>query len=95
MGLWDRTREPIQQESVAAVFFLYAFIDDADNQVIRDQLAVVHVPGCLFPQLGTSLDTSTEHFSSGEMRDIQISHQVCSLCSLARSGWSDQYDPHG
>lgn len=42
LSLWHSSREPIQQESILALWFIQVLVDHVHNHLIGDQLALVH-----------------------------------------------------
>ena len=94
LGLRHVAREAVEQEAVRGVRLLHAVLGHPDGDLVRDQVAGVHVRLGLLAQLGALADVGAEEVARGDVRDRQVLGKVRSLRSLAGTGRSDEDDSH-
>ena len=71
-GLGDGAGHPVQNIALGAVGFCHPLHHDADDDLVGDQLARVHIGLSLLAHLSALLDGGTEHISRGDGRDIKL-----------------------
>ena len=64
---------------------LHAFQDDADDDLVGHQVAVVHVLLGLLAELGPVLDRLAQDVSGGDVGQLEVLLQALGLSSLARA----------
>ena len=95
LGLRNGAREAVEQVAVGAVGLLQAFLDQADDDVVRHQLAFVHDLFGHFAQLGAGLDGGTQHVAGGNLRDAEGRGDEAGLCALAGTRGAQKNQSHG
>src|SRR5699024_3642056 len=81
----------VEDIAVLAVVLLQPFVDDTDDDVIRDQLSVVHIGLGLQPDRRAILDRSAQDVAGGNGRNSELLIQNRSLGAFARA-WRTQHD---
>jgi hypothetical protein len=71
LRLGDGARETIEEEAAGAVGLGDTFLDEADDDVVRDQPTGIHDRLRLPAQLRAGLDRRTEHVSRRDLRECQ------------------------
>ena len=96
LGLGDGAGHPVQNEAVDTVGLLQPLTDDADDHVIRDQLAGVHIGLGQQPGLGAFLNGGAQDIAGGDRRDAQLGTEDLSLGAFPGSGGTqkDQFHAH-
>ena len=94
VSLGDGSREAVEQIAVRAVRLLYAVLDEPDDDVIRDQAALVH--DCLgsLSELSAGLYGCPEHVSGGNLGNGILLGQKLRLSSLSGAGSAQQNNLH-
>ena len=69
-----------------AIGLAYSVADDADGQLIGDELAGVHVGLRLHTERRTALDGGAEHIAGRDMRETELFHQAISLSAFTCAG---------
>jgi hypothetical protein len=82
LRLGDRAREPVEQEAVAGLVALHALEDDADDDVVGDELAPVHVLLGLLPELGALRDGGPQHVPGRDVGQVEVLLQALGLGAL-------------
>ena len=83
LGLGDRAGHAVQDEAGLAVVLGQALGDDADDHLVGDQLAGVHVLLGLQAHRRAVLHGGPEDVASGDGGDVQLLVQDLSLGALA------------
>ena len=78
--------ETVKDEAVAAGFACKLFVDNADNDLIRNQLTCVDITLCRLTKLRTLLNSRAENISCCYCGNVVLCRDVCGLSSLARAG---------
>ncbi|MFO1295029.1 MAG: hypothetical protein U1F25_00070 [Rubrivivax sp.] len=94
LGLRLVAREAIENESLLRIRFREPVADDAEDDLVDDQLPGVH--GRLGPQavLGTALHGRAQQVPGGDLRNPETLHQPLRLGTLAGARRAQQYDTH-
>ena len=90
LGLSERAGKSIKDESIRGIRLLEPLDDHRDDQVVRNQITVVHVLLGLLAELGPLADRLPEHVSRGYVRKTEVTHQAASLRTLPRPRWPEQ-----
>ena len=72
----------VQDKSIGTVGFLQTFFDDADNDIVRYQLAGIHVLLGSYANRSTIFDGGTQNVTSGDRGDPQLLLDNVCLCAL-------------
>lgn len=83
--LGHRAGEAVQDEAVFAVIPADALPQDVDDDLVRDQLAAVHVRFRLQAQSRLIFDCFTQNVSGGDRGDVQGVADDFRLCALTRA----------
>ena len=86
LGLGQGAGHPVQDEAVCAVALGDPVSDDAQDQLVRDQRALVHVLLCFFTKLRTIGDCLPEHVPGRDGGNAELLCQQLCLCSLSGAG---------
>ena len=86
LSLSDGAGHAVQDIAVLAVILVQPVMDDADDDLIGDQLAGLHVGFRLLAGGGAVFHGGPEDVASGDCGDIQHFAQALSLCALAGAG---------
>ena len=89
-GLGDGAGHPVQDIAVLAVILCQPLRDDADDDVVRHQLAGVHIGLGLQAGGRAVLDSRPEDVACGNGGNAQFSAQDFCLCSLTGAGGAQQ-----
>ena len=90
LGLRYGARKPVQDEAVLGVRLTEPLRDHGNDQLVRDELALIHVFLGLLAELGAVLDVGSQHVSGGDERKPEVDTQPVGLRSLPRSWWTKQ-----
>ena len=85
-GLGQRAGHAVQNEAVCAVALSHAVGNDAEDQLIRDKRAFVHVLLGLFSQLRAVGHSLTEHVPGRNGGNGELLNKKLCLCSLSGAG---------
>ena len=81
LGLADRAGEAVQQEAVVGLVHLgHHHLAD---ELVRHQLAVVHVGLGLLAERGLVLHGLPEDVAGGEIGQVEVGHEALGLCALS------------
>ena len=80
--LRHRSREPIQDETISALWRLDGLLDDADDDVIRHERAALHGLLRLDAVRGLGRDRRAKHVTGGEMAQAVLRLDFRRLCAL-------------
>jgi len=94
-GLRNGAGETVEQEALGAVWLRDAFLDQADDDVVTDQLASVHHLLGLQPERGAGLDGRAQHVAGRDLGDTVVLAQKCSLGAFAGAGGAQENEFHG
>ncbi len=94
LRLGNGARETVQQEAVGAIRLGNTLFDQADDDVVRDELTCVHHGFGLEAQLGARLDRGTQHVAGGDLRNTVFFHDELSLSTLAGTRSPQQNNAH-
>src|SRR3954468_14211374 len=90
LGLLVGAREAVEQEAVAGVRVVQAVQDHADDDLVRDEIAAVHVLLRLFPEVRALLDGLAQHVAGRDVREGEVLLEALGLGALARAGRAEQ-----
>ena len=93
-GLGGVAREAVEDEALLGVVGLKALLDEVDDQVIGNELALVHVALGLHAELGALLDGGTQKVAGRDVSNAKLSHELLCLGPLARAGGAEKNDVH-
>ena len=85
----------IEDEAAGAVRLGQPLLDDADDDAVGHQLALVHVGLGLQAHGAAVADGGPEHVAGGDGGDIQLTAEDIRLCPLARTGGAQKDKLHG
>jgi hypothetical protein len=91
LSLRECTGEAIQDPGLGGVGAVDPGCDHRDHDVVRDQLAGVHVLRGLAPQLAALSDLLTEHVTGGDVQDLAAGRQLLGLGALAGTGRAEEH----
>ena len=94
LRLGNGAGEAVQQEAVGAIRLRDTFFDQADDDVVGDELTCVHHGLGLEAQLGARLDRRTQHVAGGDLRNTVFFHDELSLGTFAGTRCSQQNNAH-
>ncbi len=86
LGLRNVAREAVHDETVLRIRLLQALADDAEHDLVGDQLARVHRGLGLLAQLGAGSQRLAEQVARGNLGDAVLFDQLLGLRPLARTG---------
>ena len=81
--LCDRSGHTVEDVALFAVRLGKTLFDDADNDLIGNQMAFVHVGLGLHSGGRTFLDRRTENVTGGDRRDPKLAGDDSGLCAFA------------
>jgi hypothetical protein len=84
--LGDVARKAVQQEAVLCVGLLDGVEEHAHDDVVGNQIAAVHVPLGLGPELGATRHRVAQHVAGGEVGELELLGQALGLSPFARAG---------
>ena len=90
LRLIDRARKPVQDEAVLGVRLTEPLRDHGNDQLVRDELALIHVFLGLLAELGAVLDVGSQHVSGGDERKPKVDSEPIGLRSLPCSRRTEQ-----
>mmetsp|Transcript_23314 Transcript_23314/g.66851 ORF Transcript_23314/g.66851 Transcript_23314/m.66851 type:complete len:271 (+) Transcript_23314:136-948(+) len=90
LSLGQSTREPIQNESELAVFFLNSVANDANDNFVTHQSTGLHNGLGLLSDFSSSRDGGAKHISSRKLRDSQHILDSGSVGTLSSSRGSEK-----
>ncbi len=94
-GLGDVPGKPVQEEAEAGVRMIEPLPEQAEDQIVRDEVARLHVTLGLPTEIGVSRDRGPEEITGGEMRDPELFREARGLGPFARPGRPEEDDaPH-
>src|SRR5262249_39208407 len=90
-----RAREAVEDEAVGRLLLLEPLGDDADDHLVRHQVAAIHVLLCLLADLRALLDRGAQDVAGGVVGQPEVLLQPLALGSLAAAGrpQGDQIQP--
>lgn len=94
LGLSHVAGEAVEQEAVRGVRLGHAVLGHPDGDLVRHQLACVHVGAGLLAKVSALADVGAEEVARGDLRNRQVLGKVRSLRSLAGTGRPDEDDSH-
>ena len=94
LGLRDRAREAVEDEALPGVRLLDALGDDADHDVVGDELARLHDGLGLEADRRAGRDGRAQHVAGRELRDAVALDDAGGLRALPRPRRPQQDDPH-
>ena len=94
LGLGDGPRKAVQDEAVFCVRLLQSLLDDVDHQVVRHQLAAVHVALHLLAKRRPGPPLGTQHVTGRDRGDVVGIDQGTRLRSLSRARRAKKYQVH-
>ena len=89
LRLGHRAREPIEDEAPAAVHLRDTIVDDAEDDVVRDELTRGHLCFCLHPDFGFVRDCRAEHVAGRELGNVELLDDLGRLDRDSRHTVSD------
>ena len=81
--LRDRAGHTVEDVALFAVRLSQTLFDDADNDLIGNQMAFVHIGLGLHSGGGTFLNRRTENITGGDCRDPKLTGDDSGLCAFA------------
>jgi hypothetical protein len=81
-----RAWESIENETILRVRFSDAFLDEADDYLVRDQPTGCHVLLGLFAKLRSCRPSRTQHVTRRDLRNAMRAAKHASLSTLAARG---------
>lgn len=94
LRLLERAREPVEHPAAAALGHLHGVLDDVEDDLVGDELALVHDVLGLHAVGGLVLDGGAEHVAGGEVADAVALNDGGALGSLAGSGGTHDDNLH-
>jgi len=102
VGLRDRARKSVEQETVLAVGFFDPFLDQADDHFVGNQPARIHVALGFFTELRARLDRGAQHVARRDLGDLESVFDVIGLSvfdviglgSFTRAGAAQENQTH-
>ena len=82
--------KPVENEAVLGVRLVNAGIDDADDDIVGDQLARLHDRLCLKSDLRARGDGGAEHVTCRELGDVVFLHEPRGLGTFSGPGRPEQ-----
>ena len=92
VGLDGIAGEAVEQEAFAGVLLADALADHAEDHLVGDQLAGVHVLLRLLAQLRALGYLGAQHVARGDVGQGEIRLQALGLSALAGAGGTQQYE---
>src|SRR3954453_12362979 len=90
LGLLVRPREAVEQEAVGGVGLAQAVEDHGDDDLVRHELAAVHVRLRLLAEVRLVLDGLAEHVARRDVREREVLLQTIGLRALPGPGRPQQ-----
>ena len=94
LGLRDRARHAVKDEAVRAVVAGDPLADDADDDIVRNELASVHEAFGLQAGFGSVFDRFAKNVAGGNGGDVQLLADDLRLCALAGTGSTQKNQLH-
>ncbi|MGX1250830.1 hypothetical protein RKD48_003341 [Streptomyces ambofaciens] len=94
LGLGDVPRETVQQEAALGVGLLHAVLRHGDRDLVRHEIAGVHVGLRELAQFGLLADVRAEQVARGDVRNVQRLGKAGGLRSLSGTRRPDEDDSH-
>ena len=94
IGLSDGAREAVEQEAVAAVVGLDAFLDQAEDDVIRYQEPGIHDLLGFQAQRRAGADRGAQHVAGGNLGDAEFLGDGLGLGAFSRTRGAQKDDSH-
>ena len=94
LGLRDRAREAIEQEAVGGLAAVDALHDHLADQVVRDEVALLHVLLGLLADRGLLLDREAQDVAGGVVGQVEIVDEALGLGALAGAGRAEEDEVH-
>ena len=94
-GLRNRAGEAVEEEAVLAVGLSETFLDETDNDVVGNELALIHHGLGGKPERGAGLDGGAQHVPRGNLRNAELFADELRLGALAGAGGADENKTHG
>ncbi len=91
-GLLERAREAVEHESLRRVRLCQALADDADHDLVGDQLARIHERFAAAPSSVPAFDGGTQDVAGRDVRQPESGRDALGLRTLARAGRAEQHD---
>ena len=95
LGLSRVSWEAVKEDAALALWIAKVVLDEANNELIRDELATFHDAISLLSKFSACLDCVSEHVTGGKMADAKVVLDVGALGTLARAWWSNHNHVHG
>ena len=92
--LRNRAGHAVEDEAVCAIRLRHTLRDDADDDIVRNELARVHKALRFQTGLGAVFDRFAKNVASGNGRDMQLLADNLSLRTLSCSGSSQKNQFH-
>ena len=92
LGLFGGAREAVEQAAELRVFAVEPIEQHRDRQLVRHQLAALHIALRFHPQLRLVADVFAEHVAGGEVEQSGALGEVDGLGAFARAGRTEQDD---
>ena len=86
-GLGDGTGHTVQDITAGAVGLGQPLLNDADDDLVGNQLAGIHIGLGLQADGRTGLDGGTEDVTGGNGRDVQLTGEDLGLGAFAGARW--------
>jgi len=94
LGLVHRSREPVEQEAFGRVVVGQPVLDHRDGDLVRDQVAGVHVLLRLDAEVGALADVGPEDVSRGDLGHGEVRGNELRLRAFPCPGRPDQHEAH-
>src|SRR5438445_1499862 len=94
LGLGDRPREAVEDESLFRIFLFQAAFCHRDDEFVRHEFSGVHVCLRLLPEFGALGHTVTEDVPRGDPWNAQVCGALRGLGALAGSGRPKEDEAH-
>ncbi len=93
--LRNGARKAVEQVAVAAIIFLQAVFDQADNNVVGYQAAGVHDFFGFHTQRRLCFNCCAQHVARGNLGNTEFLGNKRGLRAFASTGWTEQDQSHG
>ena len=94
LGLRDRAGDSIEDEAVRTIRAGDPFADDADDDIVRNELASVHEALGLQASLGSVFDRFAKNVAGGNGGDVQLLADDLRLCAFSGTGSTQKNQLH-